>query len=113
MVFSGTIVTVSNLFVNLPVRRNLYHKNATRKKDDLRKVEQLCLSYALVRPRLRVTLIHDGVVVFRKAECKDMKAGIVAVLSQSTAQHLQLIEGEDFLTLLFVRVAFNCTLISL
>ena len=52
-------MAASALFSNLPVRRN-YYKEATKKKEELKRVERLLMAAALVTPHVRVTLYHNS-----------------------------------------------------
>ncbi|XP_051643752.1 PMS1 protein homolog 1 isoform X3 [Manacus candei] len=54
----GTTVTVLDLFKNLPVRKQFY--STSRKcKEELKKVQDLLTAYGIIKPDLRVTLIHN------------------------------------------------------
>lgn len=60
---TGTTVSVQKLFKNLPVRRQYY--SSTRKcKEELKKVQDLLMAYAVVKPNLRLTLVHNKVSNF-------------------------------------------------
>ena len=48
----------SNLFKNLPVRKQ-YYNTAKKKKDELKKVEDLVTSYSVIRHDVRLTLRHN------------------------------------------------------
>ena len=54
----GTTIRATQLFKNLPVRKN-YFKSGNRGKEDLKKTENLVWSYALIRPELRINLNHN------------------------------------------------------
>lgn len=58
--FSGTTVSVLKLFRNLPVRRQ-YYSSTKKCKEELKKVQDLLMAYAMVKPELRLTLVHNKV----------------------------------------------------
>uniref|UniRef100_A0A8C2HMP0 Uncharacterized protein n=1 Tax=Cyprinus carpio TaxID=7962 RepID=A0A8C2HMP0_CYPCA len=51
----GTTVCAANLFKNLPVRRQ-YYSNSKKCKEELKRVQNLLMAYAVVKPELRITL---------------------------------------------------------
>ncbi len=48
------------LFKNLPVRRQ-YYSSTKKCKEELKKVQDLLMAYAIVKPDLRLTLVHNKV----------------------------------------------------
>lgn len=58
--FTGTTVSVLKLFKNLPVRRQ-YYSSTKKCKEELKRVQDLLMAYAIVKPDLRLTLIHNKV----------------------------------------------------
>lgn len=61
--FTGTTVSVLKLFKNLPVRRQ-YYSSTKKCKEELKKVQELLTAYAIIKPDLRLTLIHNKVSNF-------------------------------------------------
>ncbi|XP_044097088.1 PMS1 protein homolog 1 isoform X4 [Neovison vison] len=56
----GTTVTALKLFKNLPVRKQFY--STTKKcKDEIKKVQDLLISYGLLKPDLRIVFIHNKI----------------------------------------------------
>uniref|UniRef100_A0A671L4F1 HMG box domain-containing protein n=1 Tax=Sinocyclocheilus anshuiensis TaxID=1608454 RepID=A0A671L4F1_9TELE len=51
----GTTVCAANLFRKLPVRRQ-YYSNSKKCKEELKRVQNLLMAYAVVKPELRITL---------------------------------------------------------
>ncbi len=90
----GTIVKATDLFKNLPVRKN-YFKSAKRKKDDLAKVEKLTKAYAIVRPDLRITLFHNNVQLFVKPACSDVMASVRHVFNSQEVRGMTELEFES------------------
>ncbi|KAM6979245.1 PMS1 protein homolog 1 isoform 2-T2 [Tautogolabrus adspersus] len=58
----GTTVSVLKLFKNLPVRRQ-YYSSTKKCKEELKKVQDLLMAYAVIKPDLRLTLIHNKIVL--------------------------------------------------
>ena len=48
----GTTVTLAGIFSRLPVRRKVAERTA-KKKEELKKVERICMAFAIIRPKLR------------------------------------------------------------
>uniref|UniRef100_A0AAY4EHX8 HMG box domain-containing protein n=1 Tax=Denticeps clupeoides TaxID=299321 RepID=A0AAY4EHX8_9TELE len=67
----GTTVCALKLFKNLPVRRQ-YYSNTKKCKEEMKKVQDLLMAYAVVKPGLRVTLTHNKITIqgyFPKPGC--------------------------------------------
>ena len=58
MIFSGTTISIVNLFSKLPVRKQFY-QNSKKRKDELKKILDLVTSFAIIMPKLHITLTHD------------------------------------------------------
>ncbi|GAA6073773.1 PMS1 protein homolog 1 [Tachysurus ichikawai] len=56
----STTVCALKLFKNLPVRRQ-YYSNSKKCKDELKKVQDLLMAYAVIKPELRVVFTHNKV----------------------------------------------------
>ncbi|KAM3836133.1 PMS1 protein homolog 1-like, partial [Diretmus argenteus] len=85
----GTTVNVLKLFKNLPVRRQ-YYANRKKCKDELKKVQDLLIAYAIIKPELRLTLAHNKVVVWQKAKVADHRSALLATLGSSIVANLLL-----------------------
>uniref|UniRef100_A0A669D3A1 PMS1 homolog 1, mismatch repair system component n=1 Tax=Oreochromis niloticus TaxID=8128 RepID=A0A669D3A1_ORENI len=58
----GTTVSVMKLFKNLPVRRQCF--SSTKKcKEELKKVQDLLMAYAIIKPELRLMLVHNKILL--------------------------------------------------
>ncbi|XP_032210039.1 PMS1 protein homolog 1 isoform X2 [Mustela erminea] len=56
----GTTVTALRLFKNLPVRKQFY--STTKKcKDEIKKIQDVLISYGLLKPDLRIVFIHNKI----------------------------------------------------
>uniref|UniRef100_A0A8C7GIN9 PMS1 homolog 1, mismatch repair system component n=1 Tax=Oncorhynchus kisutch TaxID=8019 RepID=A0A8C7GIN9_ONCKI len=58
----GTTVCALKLFKNLPVRRQ-YYANTKKCKEELKKVQDVLMAYAIIKPELRLTLTHNKIVI--------------------------------------------------
>ncbi|KAG7330809.1 hypothetical protein KOW79_004778 [Hemibagrus wyckioides] len=83
----GTTVCALKLFKNLPVRRQ-YYSNSKKCKDELKKVQDLLMAYAIIKPELRVVFTHNKAVIWQKSKVSDHGAALMAVLGSSTAANL-------------------------
>uniref|UniRef100_UPI0037E7302E PMS1 protein homolog 1 n=1 Tax=Semicossyphus pulcher TaxID=241346 RepID=UPI0037E7302E len=83
----GTTVSVLKLFKNLPVRRQ-YYSSTKKCKEELKKVQDLLMAYAIIKPDLRLSLIHNKVVVWQKAKVADHRSALIATLGPSTVANL-------------------------
>ncbi|KAM4559260.1 PMS1 protein homolog 1 isoform 1-T2 [Odontesthes bonariensis] len=83
----GTSVSVMKLFKNLPVRRQ-YYSSTKRCKEELKKVQDLLMAYAIIKPELRLLLVHNKVVVWQKAKVVDNRSALLATLGSSAVANL-------------------------
>ncbi|XP_040004365.1 PMS1 protein homolog 1 isoform X2 [Xiphias gladius] len=83
----GTTVSVLKLFKNFPVRRQ-YYSSTKKCKEELKKVQDLLMAYAIIKPDLRLTLVHNKVVVWQKAKVADHRSALLATLGPSAVANL-------------------------
>nr|XP_046259968.1 PMS1 protein homolog 1 isoform X2 [Scatophagus argus] len=83
----GTTVSVMKLFRNLPVRRQ-YYSSTKKCKEEVKKVQDLLMAYAIIKPDLRLTLVHNKVVVWQKAKVADHRSALIATLGPSAVVNL-------------------------
>ncbi|XP_046584089.1 LOW QUALITY PROTEIN: PMS1 protein homolog 1-like [Haliotis rubra] len=83
----GTTVTASHLFRNLPVRKQ-YHNTARKKKEELKKIEDLFICYGVIRPDVRLSLRHNKESVWQKNVLPDPKAVLLSVLGRNVMNKL-------------------------
>uniref|UniRef100_UPI003AAF6BE3 PMS1 protein homolog 1 n=1 Tax=Centroberyx gerrardi TaxID=166262 RepID=UPI003AAF6BE3 len=83
----GTTVGVLKLFKNLPVRRQ-YYASTKKCKEELKKVQDLLMAYAVIKPDLRLTLTHNKVAVWQKAKAADHRSALIATLGPSAVANL-------------------------
>ncbi|XP_055473115.1 PMS1 protein homolog 1 [Psammomys obesus] len=75
----GTTVTVLKLFKNLPVRKQFY-STAKKCKDELRNVQDLLISYGVLKPDLRIIFVHNKAVIWQKSRVADHRMALMSVL---------------------------------
>ncbi|XP_060265613.1 PMS1 protein homolog 1 isoform X11 [Ovis aries] len=56
----GTTVTALRLFKNLPVRKQFY-STAKKCKDEIKKIQDLLISYGVLKPDVRIVFIHNKI----------------------------------------------------
>ncbi|KAM4561979.1 PMS1 protein homolog 1 isoform 2-T4 [Fundulus diaphanus] len=83
----GTSVSVTKLFRKLPVRRQ-YYSSTKKCKEELKKVQELLMAYAIIRPQLRLMLAHNKVVLWQKARATDFRSALAATLGPAAAANL-------------------------
>uniref|UniRef100_A0A8C2AJD9 PMS1 homolog 1, mismatch repair system component n=1 Tax=Cyprinus carpio TaxID=7962 RepID=A0A8C2AJD9_CYPCA len=83
----GTTVCAANLFKNLPVRRQ-YYSNTKKCKEELKRVQNLLMAYAVVKPELRITLSHNKAVVWQKSRVSDHRTALMAVLGAASVANM-------------------------
>ncbi|MBO4422356.1 MAG: DNA mismatch repair endonuclease MutL [Clostridia bacterium] len=85
----GTVVTVTELFSNVPARRKFLKQDRT----EAAAVASVCEKLALSTPGVSLTLISDGVRRFSTAGDGDLKSAVYAVLGRQFATGLIPVNG--------------------
>ena len=93
----GTCVVVTDLFVNVPVRRQFY-KNAKQCRDELRKTEHLMIAFGLAHNNVRFVLRHGRSVVWQKAAMSDLHSNMIAVFGYNLVQQMKWLHSKDEFT---------------
>ena len=83
----GTMIHVSRLFKNVPVRRQ-YFKSIKRCREELKKVEDVMLAFGIAHPNVRFVLKHDKCMLWQKMQTADYASNLAIVLGYSVTQHL-------------------------
>ncbi|XP_048201047.1 PMS1 protein homolog 1 isoform X2 [Perognathus longimembris pacificus] len=87
----GTTVTALRLFKNLPVRKQFY--STTKKcKDELKKIQDLLISYGIIKPDLRLVLVHNKAVIWQKSRVADHKMALMSVLGTAVMSNIESLE---------------------
>ncbi|GFV17743.1 PMS1 protein homolog 1 [Trichonephila clavipes] len=89
----GTSVIVSNLFKNMPVRRNLYRSEKS-KAEELRKIEDLLISFGCILTEVRFVLFHNRNLIWQKMAVDETIAGLHLALG-SVVDYLENCEYVD------------------
>lgn len=84
----GTIVSVSNLFSKLPVRKQ-YLSSKKRTGEELKKVEQVVQSLSVVHPELRLTLIHNKSSIWQKNSVRGLRHSFMQIIGLRAAAKLE------------------------
>lgn len=91
---TGTTVVASNLFKNLPVRKQ-FSSNNKKCKEELKRVEDLVIAYALVHPSLRISLRHNKTVIWQKSKVSNHKTALLSVFGTALLAQMGTIEFHD------------------
>lgn len=97
----GTLVVMTSLFWNIPVRKQ-YYQAPKRKKDELIKVEELLLSYGLIHPELHLSLHHDHSLIWQKNRATDFTANIRQTLGHEICSHMEFINEDDAVNIAYL-----------
>ncbi|XP_078572992.1 PMS1 protein homolog 1-like [Branchiostoma floridae x Branchiostoma japonicum] len=87
----GTTITVTNLFKNVPVRRQ-YYSAPKRRKEELKRVEDIMMALGVIKPDVRFSLIHNKCTVWQKNKYPDHRTALRTVLGTGTMSLLQGVE---------------------
>lgn len=100
----GTIMSVSKIFKDIPVRRQIYKPK--KLKEELTLIEGLLIGYGLSHPKLRITLSNDKNMIWRKNRTSEYvyNYAISEILGKKVCDNLTElnIEEEDFEVKYFV-----------
>ncbi|CAO2616122.1 PMS1 protein homolog 1 [Lemmus lemmus] len=83
----GTTVTALKLFKNLPVRKQFY-STAKKCKEELKNVQDLLISYAVLVPDMRIIFIHNKAVIWHKSRVPDHRTALMSVLGTAVMANL-------------------------
>jgi DNA mismatch repair ATPase MutL len=105
---TGTLVTVSGLFRNIPVRKN-YLNSGRRAAEELKRVDNIVKSLAVIHPSLRVTFCHNKCLLWQKSACTNLRLSLMQVVGHfisSKLEELVLEEAEASVEVLLVCVLY-------
>ncbi|PIK49320.1 putative PMS1 protein-like 1 [Apostichopus japonicus] len=91
---NGTTVTSTHLFKNVPVRRQFY-SSSRRKKEELKKVEDLLMCYGYVNPGVRFALSHNKKLVWQKNKVPSCKVALLNIVGSSVMNQMEAVEHHD------------------
>ncbi|XP_029790115.1 PMS1 protein homolog 1 isoform X2 [Suricata suricatta] len=84
----GTTVTALRLFKNIPVRKQFY-STAKKCKDEIKKIQDLLISYGILKPDLRIVFIHNKAVIWQKTRVSDHKMALMSVLGTAVMGNME------------------------
>jgi DNA mismatch repair protein MutL len=87
----GTVVTVENIFYNVPARR----KFLRRPRTEAGHIHRVVTLYALAYPEIRFTLISDGHRSFQSAGDGELFGTLAQVFGLENARQMIQVSGED------------------
>lgn len=85
--FPGTIVVAEGLFRNLPVRRQ-FLTSGRRKSEEIKKVESIVKSLAIIHPRLRLTFAHNKFLIWQKNSVSNLKQSLAQAIPPTIISQL-------------------------
>ncbi|XP_008833848.1 PMS1 protein homolog 1 isoform X1 [Nannospalax galili] len=87
----GTTVTALRLFKNLPVRKQFY-STAKKCKEELKKVQDLLISYGILKPDTRIVFVHNKAVIWQKSRVPDHRVALMSVLGTSVMGNMESVQ---------------------
>ncbi|NP_001307975.1 PMS1 protein homolog 1 isoform e [Homo sapiens] len=84
----GTTVTALRLFKNLPVRKQFY-STAKKCKDEIKKIQDLLMSFGILKPDLRIVFVHNKAVIWQKSRVSDHKMALMSVLGTAVMNNME------------------------
>uniref|UniRef100_A0AAA9T6I6 PMS1 homolog 1, mismatch repair system component n=1 Tax=Bos taurus TaxID=9913 RepID=A0AAA9T6I6_BOVIN len=84
----GTTVTALRLFKNLPVRKQFY-STAKKCKDEIKKIQDLLISYGILKPDVRIVFIHNKAIIWQKTRVSDHKMALMSVLGTTVMGNME------------------------
>ena len=85
---TGTAVTVTDLFKNLPVRKR-FSSNPKKCKEEFKRVEELLMAYGLIHPALRIVLRHNKMMVWQKSRVSDHRTALLSVFGTGLMSQME------------------------
>ena len=84
---NGTILIVCNIFKNLPVRKQRFTKKKI--KNEIKKIEELLISYALIKPILRLSLKHGSNLIWQKHRSQSIHNTVSNLFGMRVLEYLE------------------------
>ena len=91
----GTLIVASNLFSNIPVRRS-YAQKGGRPREELKKVENIVASFALICHHIRISLYHNNKQIFVKSKASTFDQSVTMTFGQSCLKSLHCLTEPEF-----------------
>ncbi|KAL1771044.1 PMS1 protein-like 1 isoform X1 [Sigmodon hispidus] len=87
----GTTVTALKLFKNLPVRKQFY-STSKKCKDELKNVQDLLISYSVLKPGIRIVFVHNKAVIWQKSRVPDHRMALMSVLGTAVMSKMESVQ---------------------
>lgn len=91
---TGTIVVVSNLFKNLPVRKQ-FLSSSKKCKEELKKVEETVMAFGAVHPEIRIVLWHNKSIIWQKSKVNDYRTSLMNVFGTVVISQMDRVDYKD------------------
>ncbi|XP_049814397.1 PMS1 protein homolog 1-like isoform X1 [Schistocerca nitens] len=85
---SGTHIVVTDLFKNLPVRKQ-YLSNSRNAAEDIRRTEQIVKSIAVIHPEVRITFCHNKCSLWQKPVVATLQESYMQIFGYSISSNLE------------------------
>ena len=79
---------MTNLFKNLPVRRQFY-SSKKKQKDEMKRVEDVVISFAIMAYDVRFCLRHNNNIIWQKQPLADVKSVLISVFGVNVMMHME------------------------
>ena len=77
-----------NIFKNVPVRRQFYN-TVKKKKEELKKVEDLLMAYGIIRPDVRIALRNNKELVWQKTVQSEVRNVFLGVFGRNAVTQME------------------------
>lgn len=81
-------MTVSGLFRKVPVRKN-YLNSGRRAAEELKRVDNIVKSLAVIHPGLRVTFRHNKCLLWQKSACSTLCQSLMQIVGHFVSSKLE------------------------
>lgn len=88
MFIIGTIITITNLFNKLPVRKQ-FCSSKKQCVNDLRRVENVVKSLTAIQQNLRVSLVHNKSVLWKMNPVNDLVTTFCQIWTSSMFKYVK------------------------
>lgn len=72
----------------MPVRRQFYN-SIKKKKEELKKVEDLLMCYGAIRPGIRLSLKHGKDLIWQKNIVSDVRAALFGIIGKNVVSQME------------------------
>ena len=83
----GTRILITNLFYNVPVRKQVY-SSPKKGKEEIKNITNILHSYKIAHPSIRFTLKHDKRVLLQLPKADDIGSAVTLIYGSTTLNSL-------------------------